>query len=286
MVAVIDIGEAEPASAAPCDSVLVSCTVGSGGAAVELTRAELNRSRQGLDIKTGAPDKRVFEYTSVYACPSNTPGGTDVFCAAAAQACAANTLQQGQGPRIRLYRRELDAKGVPLTPWQLIGTTCSPDLVPGRPVLGLGQILSAFHNTPWARPRMHIQPEGNVTLVTLPTYFAVSWPLAGFQPGEVDTLTLLGHKVQIRPTLVSYSYVFGDGLAFRPTRSAGGPYPSGDITHAYAQAGVYSTHIDVTFGGEFTLDGGGRTAIPDTVTVAGPAQPLTVKTAESRLVTR
>jgi hypothetical protein len=45
---------------------------------------------------------------------------------------------------------------------------------------------------------VHIQPEGNLTLVTLPTFFEVKWPSAGFQPGEIDTTTLLGHRVRIR----------------------------------------------------------------------------------------
>ena len=205
----------------------------------------------------------------------------------AIQACAGNTPQQGQGPLVRLYRRELDANGIPMaTGWQLIGTTCYPDLVPGKPVLGLGQILAAFHNTPWAKPTVHIQPEGNVTLVTLATYFEVSWPTAGFQPGEIDTITLLGNPVRIRPTVQSYTYVFGDGTSSGATTSPGGPYPDGDITHAYPKAGTYDTHIDITYGGEFSVAGGAWVPIPDTVTVAGPVQPLTVKTARARLVIR
>jgi hypothetical protein len=71
-------------------------------------------------------------------------------------------------------------------------------------------------NTAFAKPAAHIQPEGNITLVTLPTYFAATWPQAGFQPGEIDTVTL----------------------------------------------------------------------IPETATVTGPIQPVTVKTARSHLVAR
>ena len=264
------------------------CDVAPGGTEVGLTRTGLDRAKNGLDITTGAADPRSYEYASVYACPNNTPDGTgqDALCSGATLACAGNTAQQGQGPQVRLYRRELNAAGNAISGWTTIGTTCYPELVPGRPVLGLGQILAAFRNTPWAKPTVHIQPEGNVTLVTLPTYFGVTWPAAGFQPGEADTVTLLGRQVQIRPTLESYSYVFGDGTTLGPTASPGGPYPRGDITHAYAKAGAYNTHIDITFGGEFTLDGGTWIAIPDTVTVAGPLQPLTVTTARARLVIR
>jgi len=270
-----------------CDPTdLSQCTVDGGGIETGLTQVELGRARDGLDLKTGAPDTRSFEYASSYACPYNILGGTDTLCSSAVQACAGNTPAQGLGPLIRLYRRELGANGVPTAGWQIVGTTCLVDLVPGKPVLGLGQILAAFHNTPWSKPTVHIQPEGNVTLVTLPTYFAAVWPEAGYEPGEADTVTLLGQQVQIRPTLDHFSYVFGDGTMLGPTTSAGGPYPSGDITHTYSTAGTYDTHIDITFGGEFTIGGGAWVPIPDTVTVAGPLQPLSVKTAHARLVIR
>jgi len=205
----------------------------------------------------------------------------------AIQACAGNTPQQGQGPQIRLYRRELGANGIPAaTGWELIGTTCFPDLVPGKPVLGMALILAAFHNTGWSKPAVHIQPEGNVTLVTLPTYFQVAWPAAGFQPGEIDTVSLLGNQVRIRPTVQGFTYVFGDGTTTGPTLSSGGQYPSGDVTHAYPKAGTYNSHIDITYGGEFSIGGGAWIPIPDTVTVAGTVQTVTVRTARARLVTR
>jgi hypothetical protein len=260
--------------------------VAQAGIETGLTRVELGRASNGLDIKTGAPSAQSYEYASVYACPSNTLGGLNSLCLSATQACVGNTPAQGLGPLVRLYRRELDASGAPAAGWQVLGTTCLVNLLPGRPVLGMGQILAAFHNTPWSKPTLHIQPEGNVTLVTLPTYFAVEWPEAGFQPGEADTLTMLGQQVQIRPTLDSYSYVFGDGTTLGRTTSAGGPYPGGDITHTYPTAGIYNTHVDITFGGEFSISGGAWVPIPDTVTVAGPRQPLTVKTARARLVIR
>ncbi len=256
------------------------------GIVTRVTNTVLDRARNGLDLKTGEPDARSFEYASGYACPYNTRGGTDTLCSSAVSACAGNTPVQGLGPLIRLYRRELDPSGAPAAGWQIIRTTCLVDLVPGKPVLGLGQILAAFNNTPWSKPTVHIQPEGNLTLVTLPTYFAVVWPEAGFQPGEADTVTLLGQQVQIRPTLDHYSYAFGDDTASGPTTSAGGPYPSGDITHTYRTPGVYNTHVDITFGGDFSISGGDWVPIPDTVTVTGPIQPLTVKTAHARLVIR
>ena len=273
----------------PCGGIqAINCSANSGGISTDLRSQELDRATKGLDITTGTAEPRSFEYTSVYACPTNVPGDktADIMCTGAIQGCAGNTPEQGQGPMVRPYRRELDASGNPIGGWTAIGTTCFPQFVPGKQVLGLGQILAAFHNTPWAKPTAHIQPEGNVTLVTLAAYFEVKWPTAGFQPGEIDTVTLLGTPVRIRPTVQAYTYVFGDGTSFGPTASAGGAYPDGDITHAYPTAGNYNTHIDITYGGEFSVAGGPWLPIPDSVTGAGSLQPLTVKTANARLVTR
>ena len=287
LVAMFGISNAPSATAGACDNVYVQCAVDSGGATVGMTSTVLDRAKKGLDLQTGAPDKRSFESTSATACALSTPGGANAVipCLGAIQACAGNTPQQGQGPLVQLFRRELDPKGVPLSiGWQLIGTTCFPESVPGKPVLGMGLILTAFHNTPWARPTVHVQPEGNVTLVTLTTYFEVKWPSDGYQPGEINTTTLLTNQVRIRPTCEGYTYIFGDGASPLQTDSAGGTYPDGDITHVYAKAGTYTSHIDITYGGEFSVNGGEWLPIPDTVTVPGQPQPLTVKTAHARLV--
>jgi hypothetical protein len=186
----------------------------------------------------------------------------------------------------RLYRRELDANGKPLAGWRILGTTCFPQLVPARPVLDTARILAAFHNTVWSKPTVHIQPEGNVTLVTLPTYFEVTWPAAGYKPGEIDTVALLGNAVRIRPTAHAYNYVFGDGTTSGRTTSSGGTYPDGDITHAYAKKGRYNTRIDITYGGEYSIGGGPWIPISDTVPISGKPQTLTVKTAHARLVSK
>ena len=69
----------------------------------------------------------------------------------------------------------------------------------------------AFARLTFAKPLTHVQPEGNITLVNLPTYYQVRWPAAGYQPGEVATVTLLGRTVQIRPRATTYTYDFGDG---------------------------------------------------------------------------
>ena len=279
-------------SASPAAADATGIT-GQEGIKTDVTKVGLDRASGHRDIKTGAADVRRYEYETVSACTFNTHGVTesDSMCLNAIQACAGNTPAQGEGPQARIHRRQVDANGVAITSWQTIATTCFPELgpgkqVPGKPVLGLGQILAAFHTTPWAKPNVHIQPEGNVTLVTLPTYFEVRWPTAGFQPGEIDNTTLLGYQVRIRPTVQGYNYIFGDGTTYGPTTSTGGPYPNSDVIHDYPKAGSYQSHIEITYGGEFSVGGGPWIPIPDLVTITGGRQTITVKTAQARLVIR
>ena len=290
LLSTFGIAGADSAAGAGCDNLYVMCTVDTGGIETGLSETDLDRANKGRDVKTGAVEAKRFEYSTVYACQFNVPGprarsDADVMCMGAIAGCAGNTPAQGQGPMARLYRRELNTSGNPAGGWVSIGTTCFPEVAPGNPVLGMGQILEAFNTTPWATPTTHIQPEGNTTLVTLDTYFQATWPAAGYQPGEINTITLLGTPIRIRPTARSYTYHFGDGTTLGPTDSPGGPYPDGNITHAYPTAGTYTTRIDITYGGEFSINGGPWLTIPNTATVTGTPQTLTVKTAHARLVT-
>jgi hypothetical protein len=189
---------------------------------------------------------------------------------------------------VRLYRRQVDAAGTPTGPWVELGATCFATAVPGKPVLGMAQIRAAFHDTDFARPAVHVQPEGDVTLVTLPTYFEIHWAPTGFAPHEVDAVDparMSGFRVDIRPVLRSVTFLFGDGTTLGPTGSLGGPYPSGDITHAYASSGDYPVRADVTYAGQYRVNGSGWLDIPDTVTIRGIPHTLHVKTAKARLYT-
>jgi hypothetical protein len=235
-------------------------------------------------------DPQRYEYSSVANCPGALPGspGADDFCPAAVAACSGNSAAQGTGPSVRLYRRQVDAAGTPTGPWVELGATCFATAVPGKPVLGMAQVLDAFRQTDFARPALAVEPRGDVTLVSLPTYFEVVWPESGFQPGEVDRpdpAKMLGYRVDIRPLLRSVTYHFGDGMTAGPTGSLGGPYPSGDITHAYATSGDYPVRADVTYAGQYRVNGGRWLDIPDTVTIRGMPHTLHVKTARARLYT-
>lgn len=192
------------------------------------------------------------------------------------------------GPLSRVMRRET-TDGAASGGWSMVGRTCFPDDVPGganRPALTVAMVRAEFAKTKFATPTVTMQPVGNKTLVTLPAYFRAAWPAAGFGPGEINSVTLVGYPVRIRPVFQSNSFTYGDGGSSGTTTSMGGGYPTGDIKHAYTRPGSYRVSASTTYGGEFSVDGGPWMSIPGQVTVAGPTQTLEVVTAKNRLVAR
>ena len=181
---------------------------------------------------------------------------------------------------------ETNRGGTPIAgaSWQRIGFTCLAGSVPGaNNVLTMQMILEQFHKTAFAKPVAAIQPVGLKTLVNLPTYYELTWPTLGFEPGEPDSTTLVGRRVEIEPTFVSATYLFGDGEATGPVKSLGGPHPTGDIVHTYRTKMVAPVQINATYSGRFRVDGGAWISIPDTVTIEGTPSNLTVSEAKARL---
>lgn len=182
------------------------------------------------------------------------------------------------------YRRTT-VDGRPTGEWGQAGVSCTAGTGPGaQPTISMADITAQFMRTPWAKPHISSQPAGNVTLVNLPTFYQVTWSQSGFEPGEVDSSVLRGFMVRIRPKLVGFTYVFGDGSTLGPTMSSGGVYPDGDVTHEYKKRGKFPVRVNTTFGADFSLDGGTWEEIPSTVTVPGPATTITVKEARAVLV--
>ncbi|MBK6885383.1 MAG: hypothetical protein IPH03_02335 [Tetrasphaera sp.] len=219
-----------------------------------------------------------YDYGTAQYCGGTTPtapGGVD--CALMYRFC---DDKAGDGPAVWVFQRQID----PDTPWKRLGYTCYPRLIPGT--IGMAQIADAFHRTDLAAPTLHIQPEGNVTLVTLPTYVEVRWPTRGFQPGELDTLDprhWFGMTVTIKPTLTSLTYDFGNGTGAGPTTSTGGPYPTGDITATYTDPGTFTVRADAVYTGYVSIDGSDWIEIPGTAAVTGVPQSLVVTTARNHL---
>jgi hypothetical protein len=229
-------------------------------------------------------DKRapVYEYLSLNDCPEARPGTVteQVSCAHALRDCPAGET----GPLLRIWRRTLQDARV-TEPWRSVGITCAADVAPGaRPTLTMADLTAQFMRTPWATPRISSQPAGNTTLVNLATYYQVHWSPTGYQPGEIDRAVLRGIPVRIRPTLIGFTYHYGDGTSDGPTTSPGGTYPHGDITHVYRRPGAYPVSVSTTFGADFSVDGTTWDPIPSTVTIPGPTTTITVREARAVLV--
>ena len=235
----------------------------------------------GGSATSSGPQAR-FEYRFASACERAAGTMGDSNCTWALLACPGT---DGPGPLTDIFRRTVVGL-TPTTGWSQIGSTCYPPST-ARPAVTMAMIVEAFHLTRWATAGVATQPEGNVTLVGLKTFYRVGWSAEGFEPGEVDVVDpvrMLGHRVEIRPRVQSFTYVFGDGQSSAPTMSMGGTYPKGDVVHAYGVAGRYATRVDVTWTADFRVDGGGWAPIPDQVVVSGPATEVTVKTAKAVLV--
>lgn len=231
-----------------------------------------------------------FQYASVSPC-NGYPGraGSDELCGRAAIMCIA---PPGDGPAVAIYSRQTTKAGAPVDgadgQWRARGVTCFPELVPGATnVLTMAMIRDAFHHTDFTVPTVNIQPEGDVTLVNLPTFFQVTFPDSGFGPDEVDhpdPARLLGHRIEVRPRLKSVTYHLGE-RTIGPTTDLGGPYPSGTVVQTYTQPGKQQVRVDIVYTGQFRVGGSGWIDIPGEVDLQGTPVTLTIREAKSRLYT-
>ncbi|HKX67636.1 MAG TPA: hypothetical protein VJN29_10460 [Intrasporangium sp.] len=270
----------------PCG--IVNCGTNNDNAYVELLSREEVLALPAYPGDNGAPRPEgspYFEYVSLPDCPANHPQwDQEIMCGRALRQCPPEL--EGN-TRLRIWRQLVtppDDRG----PWEAAGVTCYSDVAPGaRPQLTMADIKAAFMRTPWAKPTISTQPQGDVTLVNLETFYRVTWSSAGYEPDEADRRVLRGIPVSIRPKLVGFTYHFGDGGTYGPTDSLGGVYPDGDVVHTYREPGEFTTRVTTTFGADFSLDGGASwDAIPATVDVPGPSTTVTVREAKAVLVTR
>jgi hypothetical protein len=232
-----------------------------------------------------------FEYDSVSVCGGHPDRpGSDSMCLRAVVMCQSGV--NGDGPAVAIFRRELERNRQPMPGaagrWTSVGFTCFPALVPGaRNTLTMAMIREAFHNTDFTVPTVNIQPEGDLTLVNLPTFIEAKFPESGFGPGEIDAVDparMLGHRVEVRPVLKSITYHLG-GQTVGPTTSMGGPYPNGDVRATYSSAGTHEVRADIVYTGQFRVGGSDWFDIPGEVDLTGTPVTLTVAEAKSRLVT-
>lgn len=237
-----------------------------------------------------APDAPWYELGVTSVCGlSPDRDGFDNSCGRALGMCRSGDPADGLGPPIGLWLRKVDADGSPIPgeTWVKQGDTCFPEVVPGARALTMAMVQRAFHDTDFAVPMVNIQPEGDVTLVNLPTYFEVRFPSRGFGPDEIDRPDpgrLLGYTVEVRPRLKEVTYYLGERTV-GPTTDRGGPYPIGTVVQTYAGPGVHQIRVDIVYTGQFRVGGSGWIDIPGEVTVRGTPTTLSVHEARSYLYT-
>lgn len=237
-----------------------------------------------LSAGPGGSGGAAYEYDSSTMCGgvNVSDPGHDELCTLSLTYCPNPKDAYGDGPAVYVFRRQAN----PVTDWQVVGHTCWPELIPGPRTPTMAMVENAFHRTPFAQPGVHIQPEGNRTLVTLPTYFALEWSEQGYQPEEIDTLNpaqWYGLTVRVKPIFRSVTYDFGDGTSHGPTTDLGGLYPTGSVTKTYESGGVYDIVIRAVLTGQVSLNGSEWMDIPGQADLTGPVTPLTVLTATNRL---
>ena len=133
------------------------------------------------------------------------------------------------------------------------------------------------------------QPDTDTTLVQWPVVY-----YSDFVSHDLAT-TLLGQAVTIRIIPARYTWRFGDGTT-KTTTSPGKPVDldryatphdieqHAPISHRYHKCGTVDATVTVTFGGEFSINGGPFYALPGQATVTSPPAPLTLREARAQLI--
>lgn len=177
------------------------------------------------------------------------------------------------------------------TRWIFDGTSCGsanrPNTVQAAPAVPtMDQIVLAFRELPFAKPTVNIQPEGDVTLVNLPTYFEAKWPTAKLGPGDVSKkVQLLSWSIEFKINPARYNYAFGDGAESDWTTDLGGPFPEGLIRHTYKKpTPAANVKVDATLTGSYRVNGGAWVDLDGVADLQDePVTTLQVREAKSRL---
>ncbi len=262
-------------------------TVGAGGGhSTEKGKANGSASVAGTaqPVRASGP---WFEYYLAPTCTLNGPdGGVSALCMGAIDACPQNHTAAGNAGYIQMwrYRRQVGNTGQPLpgAAWTQVGAVCVGPAAAAAAAQGVVRpslpllVVRAWRQVDIAAASAIVQPPGG-TLVNLPAIFHTDGAEQTFE------VTILGHAVRLIAIPVSYTWHFGDGTT-RSTTGPGAPYPSREITETYQHPGGYPVSVDVTFRGEFTVDGGARQPLPGQTTVTGPATTLRVLESRTHLV--
>ena len=129
---------------------------------------------------------------------------------------------------------------------------------------------------------LHVAPPKGIP-AGLPAYFWVRPPAdltpAPFGNGQItETITIAPQR---------YNWSWGDGAVSGWTTDAGGPYPTGTLTHTYNKADHYAGQVVTEWGATYTITVAGQTFGPyDATGTLTKTQPfaMTVLRARSTLV--
>ena len=300
IVAAIALSGATTSSAAgsPCGTGIAFADLGNDSAAAEAsckprTHEAPSLIPGGAEPASSKPSKYVTRV--VTACKpariSDTVAGDATNCSYAMTAC---TFRNPPSNKV-MYWVQTRPRTSANAAWTTVATLCGLDAVPpGVPappaVPTMGQIQTAFKQLPFSKPRVTIQPAGNLTLVNLPTYFRATWPNdAGLQPGEVSKpVKLLSWTVEFQIAPRSYEFHYGDGDSSGAVTDPGGVYPDGKIQHTYSRASdAAQVTVDSQLTGQYRVNGGAWTDINAVADLQNePVTSLQVREAEARLVSR
>jgi hypothetical protein len=232
-------------------------------------------SSAGQESVPGA--RVIVQVTWTPACAGSNPALAGILCPSATRLCP----PAGNGAQIRMWRwtRQWDqVVGRAITAWQVAGAECVGPEIAGTPAVNLVLLRTFRDRVKLLAASLEIQPSNGRTLVNLDTIFYTE-----NRSRTVTGIDILGRSVDLRLEAVAYRWSFGDGAA-TTTAGPGRPYPHKDVSHRYSAPGVVAPRVDVTYTGEYRVDGGRWLDVPGDATVTGPAVLLTVVEARSELV--
>jgi hypothetical protein len=219
----------------------------------------------------------IVQDTWTPACSGSNPAVAGILCPSATRLCP----PAENGAQILMWRwtRQWDqVAGRAITAWQVAGAECVSPEIAGTPDVNLLLLRTFRDRVRLLAATVEIQPSNGRTLVNLDTIFYTE-----NRSRTVTGIDVLGHSVDLRLEAVTYHWSFGDGEA-TTTAGPGRPYPSKDVSHRYSAHGVVAPRVDVTYTGEYRVDGGRWLDVPGDATVTGPTVLLTVVEARSELV--
>lgn len=135
------------------------------------------------------------------------------------------------------------------------------------------QINHEFQQTPVIPATVNSQP-GPHTLRGQETNFYAD------AKEQTFNIVLLGQKVKITATPVSYTWDYGDGTTWGPTNISGAPLPADRIgeqtktSHIYTTTGKHIVNVTTHFNGSYTVNAGPTLPIPDQGHIT--SSPLTI----------